>query len=89
MHFDCESAATHKNVGRLTCLQTLPDFCMGRDEGYHINELGSLGSVWLKEWKSRRIENGGRMEKWENIKDFNFSHFRLVFFFFFENLIFV
>ena len=81
MHFDCESAATPKNVGRLTCLQTLPDFCMGRDEGYHINELGSLGSIWLKKWKSGRIENDGRMEKWENIKDFNFSHFCLVFFF--------
>ena len=88
MHFDFESAATPKNVGRLTCLQMLPDFCVGRDEGYHINELGPLGSVWLKEWKSGRIENDGRMEKWENIKDFNFSHFCLVFFFF-ENLIFV
>ena len=83
MHFDCESAATPKNVGRLTCLQTLLDFCMSRDEGYHINELGSLGFVWLKEWKSGRIENGGRMEKLENIKDFNFSHFRFFFLFYF------
>ena len=33
-----------------------------------------LESVWLEEWKSRRIENGGRMEKWKDIKDFNF-HF--------------
>ena len=31
-----------------------------------------LESVWLEEWKSRRIENGGRVEKWEDIKDFNF-----------------
>ena len=43
----------------------------------------------MKGWKSGRIENGGRMEKWENIKDFNFSHFRLVFFFFFLRISFL
>ena len=65
---DCESAVAPKNVGRLTCLQTLPDFCVGRDEGYRIKELRPLGFVWLEEWKSERIENGGRMEKWEERK---------------------
>ena len=29
-------------------------------------------------WKSGRIENGGRMEKWKDRKDFSFSHFYLV-----------
>ena len=37
-----------------------------------------LGSNWLEVWKSGRIENGGRMEKWEDRKDFNFPHFCLV-----------
>ena len=36
------------------------------------------GSVWLEGWKSERIKNGGRMEKWEDRKDFIFSHFCLV-----------
>ena len=36
------------------------------------------GSVWLEGWKSGRIKNGGRMEKWEDRKDFIFSHFCLV-----------
>ena len=75
---DCESAAAPKNVGWLTCFQTLPNFCVGWDVGYWIKELGPLGSDWLEEWKSGRIENGGRMKKWEDRKDFNFSHFCLV-----------
>ena len=37
-----------------------------------------LGSNWLEVWKSGRIENGGRMEKWEDRKDFNFPYFCLV-----------
>ena len=32
-------------MGRLTCLQTLPDFCVGRDEGYRIKELGPLKNL--------------------------------------------
>ena len=31
-------------------------------------EAGGLGFVWLKEWKTGRIENCGRIEKWENGK---------------------
>ena len=31
-----------KNVGRLTCLQTLLEFWVRRDEGYRIKELGPL-----------------------------------------------
>ena len=50
--------------------------------GLHICNLPKFerfeGFVLLKEWKSRRIENVRRMKKWENIKDFNFSHFYLV-----------
>ena len=38
----------------------------------------NAGSVWLEGWKSGRIKNGGRMEKWEDRKDFIFSHFCLV-----------
>ena len=37
-----------------------------------------LGFVWLEEWKSGRIENGEMMEKQEDRKNFNFSHFCLV-----------
>jgi len=32
----------------------------------------------LKGWKSEKIENGRRIEKWEDIKDFIFSHFCLI-----------
>ena len=35
-------------------------------------------SVWLERSKSKMIENDGRIEKWENKKYFNFSHFCLV-----------
>ena len=38
----------------------------------------NLGSVWLEGWKSLKIENGGRMKKWEDRKYFNFPHFCLV-----------
>ena len=38
----------------------------------------SLGSIWLEGWKSWKIENGERVEKWEDIKNFDFSHFCLV-----------
>ena len=27
-----------------------------------------VGSVWLKEWKSEKIENCGKIEKWEDGK---------------------
>ena len=37
-----------------------------------------LGIVWLEMWKSERIENDGRMEKWEDRKDFNLSPLFLV-----------
>ena len=48
--------------------------------GLNGDEFGviHLRFVWLEEWKSERIENSERMEKWENRKDFNFSHFCLV-----------
>ncbi|XP_030937839.1 putative disease resistance protein RGA3 [Quercus lobata] len=35
----------HKNMRRLTCLQTLPFFGVGRDEGYRIKELGPLKNL--------------------------------------------
>ena len=37
-----------------------------------------LGFVWLEMWKSERIKNDGRMEKWKDRKNFNLSHFCLV-----------
>ena len=41
--------------------------------------LGShLGFVWLEGWKCGRIENSGRVEKWEDKIFFNFPHFCLV-----------
>ena len=56
---------------------SIPMGCMGN---FQINKkcVVTLGSVWLEEWKSRRIENGERMEKWEDRKDFNFFPFCLV-----------
>ena len=39
---------------------------------------GHLQCVWLEEWKSGRIENDRRIEKWEDRKDFNFPPFCLV-----------
>ena len=36
---------TPKNMGRLTCLQTLQFFCVGPDEGYGIKELGCLKNL--------------------------------------------
>ena len=29
---------------------------------------GDLGSVWIEEWKSEKMENCGRIEKWEDGK---------------------
>ncbi|XP_030940298.1 putative disease resistance protein RGA3 [Quercus lobata] len=34
-----------KNMGRLTCLQTLNSFSVGRDEGYRIKEMGPLKNL--------------------------------------------
>ena len=38
----------------------------------------NLGFVWFGEWKSGRIENGERIEKWKDRKDIVFSHMCLV-----------
>ena len=38
----------------------------------------NLGFVWFGEWKSGRIENGERIEKWKDRKDLVFSHMCLV-----------
>ena len=40
--------------------------------------LSYLGCIWLEGWKNRRIQNDGRIEKWEGRKDFNFPPFCLV-----------
>ena len=37
-----------------------------------------LGSTWSEKWKSERIENGEKMEKLRDRKDFIFSPFCLV-----------
>ena len=37
-----------------------------------------LGFVWIGEWKSERMENCGRMEKWENRKYLVFPFICLV-----------
>ena len=34
-----------KNMGQLTCLQTLKFFGVGRDEGYRIKEMGPLKNL--------------------------------------------
>ena len=41
-------------------------------------KLTYLGSILLEGQKSERIENGERMEMWEDRKDFIFSPFCLV-----------
>ena len=38
-----------------------------------ISRNGHLESVWMEEWKSGRMENCGRMEKWEDRKYLVFS----------------
>ena len=50
---------TPKNMGRLTCLQTLPSFFVGSDEGYLIKELGPL----------KNLRGDIRIENLENVKD--------------------
>jgi len=40
--------------------------------------LRALGSVWLEEWKSERIENEKGMEKWDDRRDLVFFHLCLV-----------
>ncbi|KAF3947412.1 hypothetical protein CMV_026450 [Castanea mollissima] len=42
---DCESPVAAKNIGRLTRLQTLSSFCVGRDEGYRMKELEPLKNL--------------------------------------------
>ena len=37
-----------------------------------------LGSIWLEEWKSGRIENWEKIEKWEDIRNLVFSQLYLV-----------
>ncbi|XP_065617753.1 putative disease resistance protein RGA4 isoform X1 [Quercus suber] len=41
----CYKDCLQKNMGRLTCLQTLNFFGVGRDEGYRINEIGPLKNL--------------------------------------------
>uniref|UniRef100_A0A7N2MTX8 Rx N-terminal domain-containing protein n=1 Tax=Quercus lobata TaxID=97700 RepID=A0A7N2MTX8_QUELO len=45
-----------KNMGRLTCLQTLPIFVVGPDEGNRIEELGALKNL-RGEIEIRNLEN--------------------------------
>jgi len=40
----------------------------------------SLSGSWLEVWKSKRIENSERMEKWKDRKYFNFLFLFLFFF---------
>uniref|UniRef100_A0A7N2LT72 Uncharacterized protein n=1 Tax=Quercus lobata TaxID=97700 RepID=A0A7N2LT72_QUELO len=47
---------TPKNMRRLTCLQTLPIFFVGPDEGYLIKELGPLKNL-RGEIRIRNLEN--------------------------------
>ena len=47
-----------------------PSYCL------HIGQ--NLGSVWLEEWKSGRMEICERMEKWEDGKYLVFPHVCLV-----------
>ncbi|XP_050258071.1 putative disease resistance RPP13-like protein 1 isoform X1 [Quercus robur] len=52
----CINRIAPKNVGRLTCLQTLPIFRVGPDEGYRIRELGALKNL-RGEIEIRDLEN--------------------------------
>ncbi|KAF3944275.1 hypothetical protein CMV_029245 [Castanea mollissima] len=66
---------THKNMRRLTCLQTLPYFCVGRDEGYQIKELGPLknlkGEIDIKNLEMVEDEEEAKSAKLKEKEIFN------------------
>ena len=53
---DYDDIQTPKNMGRLTCLQTLQFFHVGLDEGYRIKELGCLKNL-KGEIRIRNLDN--------------------------------
>ena len=67
--------ATPKNMGRLTCLQTLQFFCVGPDEGYQIKELGCLknlrGEIEIRKLGYVKDEEEARSAKLKEKEIFN------------------
>ncbi|XP_075661639.1 putative disease resistance protein RGA4 [Castanea sativa] len=66
---------TPKNMRRLTCLQTLPYFYVGQDEGYQIKELGPLknlkGQIYIKNLEMVEDEEEARSAKLKEKEIFN------------------
>ena len=43
-----------------------------------MNQIKTLGSIWLEEWKSENVENKEVIEKWEDKRELVLSHMCLV-----------
>ncbi|KAK5834843.1 putative disease resistance protein RGA1 [Gossypium arboreum] len=54
LYFDTQDVQPD-NIGNLTCLQTLPVFCVGLERGHSIKELGSLNEL-RGELEIRRLQ---------------------------------
>ena len=50
----------------------------GDDKANFLPEEMGISACLADKWKSRKIENCGKLEKWKDIRGFNFSHFCLV-----------
>ena len=63
-----------KNMRLLTCLQTLPIFVVGRDEGHSIEELGALRNLRILKLDCMNV-----LEEWKDAKELTSAGEVLVF----------
>ncbi|CAK9174456.1 unnamed protein product [Ilex paraguariensis] len=61
LYFD-DTCEMPMEMGQLTCLQTIPFFCVGKDKGRRIEELGYLGNLRGKLVISNLEQVSGREE---------------------------
>ena len=67
---------SNTNEGKLNLFYHFTIFYPLTFPSFQPNE--PLGYVWMEEWKSGRVENCERMEKWEDRKNLIFPHLCLV-----------
>ncbi|XP_050256212.1 putative disease resistance protein RGA3 [Quercus robur] len=74
INWDCY-VKTPKNMSMLTCLQTLPFFGVGSEDGYRITELGALknlkGEIVIKNLESVKDEEEAKSAKLKEKEIFN------------------